>query len=183
MLKLKKGCKTCELVKNNKQLLKRIYNSSHFIPHSEDSLKQIAADYKEFMSYPALLNHVKKHQFVNSEDYKRKMLARTVKRAEVQVIEERFQANNVQDAVINQGMEKLANGEMKVTATHLLKAAKDKFDAQAKTRDQELALAEMVAFFASGEDKQDSVYVQKRKIIDVTDYDPAIPITEDFTSR
>lgn len=181
MLKLKNGCKTCDLVKNNKQLLNRIYNSSYFIPHSTDSLKQIANDHKEFMSYPALLNHVKKHQFINSEDYKRKMLNRTVKKAEVRVIEERYQANNVQDAVINQGMEKLANGELRITATNLLNAAKDKFNAQAKTKDQEIKLAEMVAFFAAGEDRQDGVYEKKREIIDVTDV--TTPFTEDITRR
>jgi hypothetical protein len=66
-------------------------------------------------------------------------------------------------------MEKLEAGQMKLTASHLLKAAKDKSDAQAKIRDQQLALAEMVAF------------ANKTKIIDA--YDPAIPVTENITSR
>lgn len=183
MLKLKNGCKTCLLVKNNKQLLKRIYDSSYFIPHSEDSLRKIAQDYKEYFSYPALINHVKKHQFINATDYKDKMMRQVVKQAETKVIMERFQPNNVQDAVINKGMEKLESGEMNLTATHLLKAAKDKFDAQAKTRDQQLQLAEMVAFFASGEDDQENVHARKREVIDVTDYDPSIPVTEDITTR
>ena len=181
MLKLKNGCKTCALVKNNKQLLERIYKSSHFIPHSEDSLKQIAGEYKDYFSYPALLNHVKKHQFINAMDYKKSMMRRVVKNAEAKVYMEQFQSNHVQDAVINKGMEALENGEMRLTPTHLLKAAKDKFDAQAKTRDQELALAEMVAFFASGEDNPEGkVHANKTKVIDV--YNPAIPVTEDNTN-
>lgn len=181
MLKLKKGCKTCELVKNNKQLLNRIYNSSHFLPHSEDSLKQIAKEYSEFFSYPALLNHVKKHQFINAVDYKDKMLRNAAKKAEAKAVMEMYQANNVQDAVINVGMERLQNGEMKVSATNLLKAAKDKSDAQAKIRDQQLSLAAMVAFFASGEDKQENVKARNRD--NVIDYDPSVPITEDITGR
>ena len=180
MLKLKKGCKTCLLVKNNKH---RIYKSSYFIPHSEDSLKKIAADYSDYFSYPALLNHVKKHQFINATQYKDSMMRRAAKNAEAQVFEERFQANNVQDAVINKGMEQLENGEMKITASHLLKAAKDKSDAQAKIRDQQLALAEMVAFFASGEDVKENVHETNRKVIDIDDYDPSIPITDDITAR
>lgn len=177
MLKLKNGCKTCELVKNNKQLLNRIYKTSHFIPHSEDSLKRVAADYKDYFSYPALLNHVRRHQFINATDFKKSMLHRTVKQAEAKVFTERFESQNVQDAVINKGMEALQNGEMKLTATHLLKAAKDKSDAQAKKRDQQLALAEMVAFFASGEDSPEGkVYANNTKLIDA--YDPAVPVTE-----
>lgn len=181
MLKLKNGCKTCALVKNNKQLLQRIYNCSYFIPHSDDSLKKIANDHKGLVTYAALINHVKRHQFINAGDYKESMLKRVAKNAEAKIFMEQFQANQVQDAVINKGMEKLENGEMKVTTSHLLKAAKDKSDAQAKVRDQQLALAEMVAFFASGENNQEKVYANNTKAID--DYDPAIPVTENIVSR
>jgi hypothetical protein len=180
MLKLKNGCKTCLLVKNNKQLLDRIYRCSYFRPESTDSPKQIARDYADYITYPALLNHIKRHQFINDGDFKKSMLIRAAKNAEAKIFTERFESMQVQDAVINKGMEKLESGEMKVSASHLLKAAKDKSDAQAKMRDQQLALAEMVAFFASGEDNQEKVYANK-KVIDA--YDPSVPVTENITSR
>lgn len=181
MLKLKNGCKTCLLVKNNKQLLDRIYKCSYFRPDSSDSPKSIARDYAEYVTYPALLNHIKHHQFINDSDFRSSMLHRVAKRAEAKIFTERFESLQVQDAVINEGMTRLESGELKVTATHLLKAAKDKSDAQAKIRDQQLALAEMVAFFASGEDNQEKVYANKPKVIDA--YDPAVPVTENITSR
>lgn len=181
MLKLKEGCKTCELVKNNHKLLERIYKTSYFIPSSSDSLKAIARELKGVVSYQGLLNHVKKHQRLNADDFNERMLQDAVKRAEKNAIIERFSTKSVQNAVINAGMEKLENGEMKVTATHLLKAAKDKYDVEAKTRDQSLKLAEMIAFFASGEDRSEKVYKKERVVIDA--YDPSIPVTEDFTRR
>jgi hypothetical protein len=107
------------------------------------------------------------------------MLKMKAKDAEMSIISDRFEAVNVQDAVINRGMEKLENGELKIDANHLLKAAKDKQDAQAKVRDQQLQLAEMVAFFASGEDNLGSEKIDDRRIIELEDYNPAIPITQD----
>lgn len=181
MLKLKNGCKTCDLVKNNKKLLQRIYDCSYFRPESDDSPKAIARDYEGYMTYAALLNHIKRHQFINDSDFRSSMLHRVAKNAEAKIFREKFEAVQVQDAVINAGMDKLESGEMQVTTSHLLKAAKDKSDAQAKIRDQQLALAEMVAFFASGEDNQEKVYANKSKAIDA--YDPAIPVTENITSR
>jgi hypothetical protein len=183
MLKLKPNCKTCQAVKENKKLLSRIYNSSYYIPHSKDSLARIHADViksgEANFSYIALLNHCKKHQHLNAGDYTNKMLKIKAKQAELGIISDRFEAVNVQDAVINMGMEKLENGELKIDANHLLKAAKDKQDAQAKVRDQQLQLAEMVAFFTSGEDNLGSEKIDDRRIIELEDYNPAVPVTQD----
>lgn len=181
MLSYRKNCKVCLAVKKNSKLLNRIYNSSFYIPHSKDTLAQIHKDAISeapgVFTYLGLLNHVKKHQHLNAADYEKKMMAQKVKGIESKIIESRFEAVNAQDAVINMGMDKLEKGEMKITADHLLRAAKDKQDALAKQKDQQLALAEMVAFFASGEDNQGSDRIHDRRIIDLDDYNPAIPIS------
>lgn len=181
MLSYKKNCKICVLVKKDPKLLKRIYDSSYYIPHSKDTLAQIHRDCKQIdpncFSYLSLTNHVKKHQHLNAADYQKKMMIEKVKGIEGKIIESRFEAINTQDAVINIGMEKLEKGEMKITADHLLRAAKDKQDALAKQKDQQLALAEMVAFFASGEDNLGSDRIHDRRIIDLEDYDPSLPIS------
>src|SRR6185437_12053619 len=182
MLAYRKNCKLCNLVKNDSKLLKRIYDSSYFIPHSKDSLRAIWRDCNQLtpgaFSYLALQNHVKKHQHLNAEDYNRKMLLLKSKQAEGKIIADRFEAQNVQDAVMNLGMKKLENGELKITTDHMLRAAKDKQDAQAKVRDQQLQLAEMVAFYTSGEDKYESEKIYDRRSITLEEYDPSVPIAE-----
>lgn len=179
MLVIKNNCKTCKAVKKNPKLLARIYNSSFYISHSKDSLRQIHADCVksgEVFSYVALLNHCKRHQHINANDYQEKMLKIKARGAENQLMEDRFEAQNVQDAVMNAGMDKLQTGELKISADHLLRAARDKQDAQAKQKDQQLALAEMIAFFASGEGNPDSEKIHDRRIIDIDEYDPSIPV-------
>jgi hypothetical protein len=186
MLKLRPNCRVCQEIQKDKKLLTRIYNCSFYIPHSKDSPRKIQADCAQLgvhFTYPALLNHIKKHQHLNASDYSRKMLNIKAKQAELSIFNDRFEAVNAQDAVINVGMEKLENGEMKITADHLLKAAKDKFDGQAKVRDQQLQLAEMVAFYTSGEDKLGNELIDDRRVIKIEDYDPAIPVTQDSDPR
>lgn len=188
MLVLKKNCKACAAVKANPKLLQRIYNSRYYIPHAKESLKQIHEDCKEpdgspMFSYIALLNHCKKHQHINAADYDKKMLAIKARQAEMSIMQDRFESINVQDAVMNVGMEMLEKGTIKIDANHLLRAAKDKFDGQAKIRDQQLQLAEMVAFYTSGEDKLGSSKIDDYRNISIENYDPAIPVTQDSDSR
>ena len=178
MLKYKVNCKICNAIKDNPKLMKRIYDSSYFIPHSKDSLRKIALDCEGQFSYLALLNHVKKHQHLNAEDYNSKMMQYKAKKAEMKIIEDRFEAQHVQDAIINQGMANLEKGVIHVTADNLLRAAKDKQDALAKKRDQQLQLAEMVAFYTSGEDQQKGDRIYDRRKIVIDEYDPAIPVAE-----
>lgn len=187
MLTYRKNCKVCQLIKADPKLMKRIYDSSYYIPHSKDSLTQIWKDCNAVKPgsfvYLTLLNHVKKHQHLNAHDYDQKMMKLKAKQAEDKIITAKYEAINVQDAVINVAMEKLENGELKVDVRDLLRAARDKQDAQAKVRDQQLQLAEMVAFFASGEDKVKGDRIHDRRVIALEEYDPSVPIAYDSDSR
>ena len=81
-------------------------------------------------------------------------------------------------------MEKLQSGELTMRTADLLKAAKDKSDHEMKVKDQQLAMAEMMWFFASGENNESRSY--DRRIIEgkaVTDFDPTEESTGDSDSR
>lgn len=157
MLKPNKLCNVCTAAEANPKLLKDIYNSKFFTKGSSVSLKDIYEDYQAVngaqFSYQALLNHCKKHQFMSEKDFNSRHLRQIANDAERQILKHNIEAAQVWDQVIGAGTEKLANGEMIIKAGDLLKAAKDKSDFELKTKDQEMAFAEMMYFFASGENQ------------------------------
>lgn len=174
MLKLNKLCKVCDEVKENTSLLNRIYNSKYYLKSSKESLTHIQEEYADVFSYRSLLNHVKKHQFMSEGDFKDRHLRKIAKDAEKKILKRQIESKEVWDEVINQGMEKLQSGELTMRTGDLLKAAKDKSDHEMKVKDQQLAMAEMMWFFASGENNESRSY--DRRIVEgkaVTDFDPA----------
>lgn len=180
MLKLNKLCKVCDEVKENTSLLNRIYNSKYYLKSSKESLLQIQEEYADVFSYRSLLNHVKKHQFMSEGDFKDRHLRKIAKDAEKKILKRQIESKEVWDEVINQGMEKLQSGELTMRTADLLKAAKDKSDHEMKVKDQQLAMAEMMWFFASGENNESRSY--DRRIIEgktVTDFDPTEVSTGD----
>lgn len=184
MLKLNKLCKVCDEVKENTALLNRIYNTKFYIKSSKESLNQLHEEYADVFSYRSLLNHVKKHQFMSEGDYKDRHLRKIAKDAEKKILKRQIESKEVWDEVINQGMEKLQSGELTMRTADLLKAAKDKSDHEMKVKDQQLAMAEMMWFFASGENNESRSY--DRRIIEgkaVTDFDPAEESTGDSNQR
>lgn len=174
MLKLNKLCKVCDEVKENTSLLNRIYNSKYYLKSSKESLLQIHEEYAEVFSYRSLLNHVKKHQFMSEGDFKDRHLRKIAADAEKKILKRQIESKEVWDEVISQGMERLQSGELQMRTGDLLKAAKDKSDYEMKVKDQQLAMAEMMWFFASGENNESRSY--DRRIVEgktVTDFDPS----------
>lgn len=157
MLKPHKLCVVCKQIEKNPKLLTDIYNSSFFMKGSSVSLKDIYEDYQQVhgaqFSYSALRNHVKKHQFMSEKDFNNRHLRQIASQAEKQMLKKKIESVEVWDKVINQGVEMLENGELNMKTADLLKAAKDKSDFELKTKDQEMAFAEMMYFFASGENQ------------------------------
>lgn len=168
MLKFHPLCKVCHEIKDNKnkKLLNDIYNSSYFLKGSKTSLRQLAFDYQQFFTYDNLRNHVKKHQFMSEKDFNNRHLREISKKAERQILQKKLDSVEVWNDVIETGMNRLQNGEMVVKTGDLLKAAKDKSDFQLKKQDQELKLAEMVFFFASGENDSNLTRAYDRRIIE-----------------
>lgn len=158
MLVVEKRCKVCKTVTKNKPLLKRIYESKWFIPHSKDSMFDIAEDYKGAFTYESLLNHVKKHQFIDSQDYQEKMLAFADKKAELGATRKAVRAVDAVQSIIEIGNKKLEDGEISVDTNQLLRASQIKMTHESKQKDQELATIEMVAHFLSGAPNDERIY-------------------------
>jgi len=158
MIKYKKNCSVCKAVKENKRVLERIYNSSWYVPSSQDSLRKISRDHEDLFSYEALRNHVKKHQFLSQDDYTEKELNNISKAATGEILRRQASRDDVWNEIMSQGLEKLQSGEIKLNAGHLLKATKDKSDFEMKQKDHQLAMMEMIAHFASGENTESKHY-------------------------
>lgn len=180
MLKINKLCKVCVAVKESPKLLDDIFATTAYIKSSKVSLAQLHKDYANKFSYRALMNHVKHHQFLSDEDFKERHLRDIAKKAERQVLKRQIESSQVWDEVITQGMEKLQTGELSMKTADLLKAAKDKSDFELKTKDQELAFAEMMYFFASGENQSNLRKPYDRRFVEgetVENNHPSSPIT------
>ena len=84
-----------------------------------------------------------------------KELQRIAKRAEQKAVikesRDMQDAETVWDEVISAAREGIKNGDIKLNANHLLKAAKDKTDYNIKKTGQKMQMMEMIAHFASGE--------------------------------
>jgi hypothetical protein len=189
MIKYKPNCAVCKELKKNRKLLNRIYASSHYVKHSDDSLLRIAGDCKGIFSYESLKNHVKKHQFLNARDYTEKTMRHIANRAEQQVVAKNLESvlpTAVWDRFIEKGMEELEAGVMDLKAADLLKAAKDKSDYQFKKSDQQLQVMATIAHFASGENTQNErIYdtrTNTRQVIDADTGQPAADI-DSWTSQ
>lgn len=158
MLVFQKRCKICHLVRKNKPLLERIYNSSYFVPHGRESLRMIAMD--TGITYNSLKIHVNRHQFIDSTQYTEKMLEQADKDAEKKAVKRAVRAVDAVQTVIDKGMERLENGDITVDTNQLIRASQVKIAQEGKQKDQELATIEMVAHFLSGEGASDRVFVE-----------------------
>lgn len=130
--------------------MKRIYGSRVYIRGGEP-LQTIWEDYADKFSLQSLRNHTKKHQFIDGKDFNKRHLENIAKKAEQNIIKKQIESKDVWDRVIEEGMLRLETGEISMKTADLLKAAKDKSDYDFKKKDQEMAMAEMIYFFASGE--------------------------------
>jgi hypothetical protein len=184
MLKPHKLCKVCQECQKNPKLLKDIYNSTAFLKTSSLTLLQIHKEYTQVhgnkFAYPALRGHVKKHQFMSEADYTNRHLRQIATNAEKSVLKQKLDSMQVWDKVIDEGMDRLNNGELVMKTSDLLKAAKDKSDYELKTKDQQLAMMEMVMYFASGENNESDKYDRRNvEAKTVQNIHPASEFTED----
>lgn len=161
MLVQKNTCAVCKAVKLNKPLLQRIYESKYFVPHSVDTLRKIAADYIGVFGLSSLQNHVKKHQFINSKDYEEKMLELADTNAQRGAVRQAVKGVEAIQKVISIGEAQITE-DTKITVNEVLRASQIQMTAEAKQKDQQLAMMDMVAHFLSGESAQDNprVYVE-----------------------
>lgn len=184
MIKYHKLCKVCAAIKDDKRLVQDIFNTKFYLKTTGLSLQKLQEQHTDKFSYPTLLNHVKKHQFMSEVDYTKRHLNTISKQAEQSIIRRAIESKEVFDEVIGKSMEKLQAGEMELNANHLLRAAELKKNFQLKEQDQQLAMMEMVYHFTSGENTESRAY--DRRIVEgqaVEAYDPAAELTDDTSRR
>lgn len=160
MIVVNKQCKICTVIKRDKRLLNRLYNSNYYIPHGTEGLIAIHADYSGEFSLPALKNHARKHQFINSSTYNAEMLKRVDKQAEQRIVRQAIKAKDAIQTVIDKGYDRLDNQEITVDTNQLIRASQIKMQDEAKEKDHQLQMVEMIAHFASASDKGERIYVE-----------------------
>lgn len=173
-------CDVCKLSLKKKDLHQRILNSRKFFPSNKqaETIQAIADSYK--IGYISLIRHIKNHVAINPEEVLEAEMQRLANRADAQNKLEAMPTysagpvpTDVWNDVIEKAKEGLEDGTIKLTANHLLKAAKDKSDFEIKKKNQDMAIQEMMWHFASGEALGATKY--DRRIIEGgtgEDYDP-----------
>lgn len=169
-IKTKVNCKVCQTIlaqpkKWEGRLAKRIYGSRYYMPSSDYTLMDIAREYQDKFGYESLLNHCKKHQFLTEKDYNERHLRQIAAEAEKKIIKETAKtavtSQQVWQKILDKGMAELEEGNMRLSPTHLLAAARDKSNWEIKHAGQQMALMDMVFGFASGERLPEGVKEEK----------------------
>jgi hypothetical protein len=156
MIKTHKLCAVCNTIlsqpkKWEGRLAKRIYGSRYYMPSSDYTLAVVAREYKDKFSYESLLNHAKKHQALSEVDFNDRQLRQKTNEVQKKMMQRAITSQEVWEKVIDKGMDGLENGSIKLSATHLLAAARDKSNFDIRFAGQQMALMDMVAAYASGE--------------------------------
>lgn len=170
MLAINKKCKICQTVKANKPLLKRLYDSSFYVPGSKDTPLEISRD--TGMHYRGLLNHLKKHQFIDSADYQEAMLKTADKQAQTMAIQKAVKGQAAVQSIIDIGAQKLADGEITVNTDQLIRASQIQIASDEKKKDQDL-MAVSLAYFMSGESKNERIHKDHEPNLIEADTSPA----------
>lgn len=160
MIKNKVNCKVCQTLMaqpkgKEGRLAERIYNSRYYLPSSEYNLADIAREYADKFGYESLLNHCKKHQFLNEKQYASRHLRQVAAESEKTIIKEAAKqavtSTQVWQKVMDKGMEDLEEGRMRLTPANMLAAARDKSNYDVKYARQQIQVMDMIFGFASGE--------------------------------
>lgn len=153
MLKPDKRCHVCAVIKTDKKLMQRIYDSKQFVKGGE-SLRAISRDYLGVFEYQSLYNHSKTHQGLSEEDLADKRLAKEARKMEVAQIREAVKHHEMRDELLHVGMEGVREGEIKLNGNNVVQLLKQKADMESKEKDRELDMAKMIQAFASGAQTQ-----------------------------
>lgn len=187
MLKPNPNCKVCKAIDKHPTLTKEIYSTTWFVKTSRRTISDVQRKYQAEFTYESIARHVHNgHQTLTPQQIRTKNTKALAERKDKVTKAEKTKATVVWDSVIGEGMRKLQEGEMELKVADLLKATKDKSDYEFKVKDQELQMAEMVAYFASGEgDIKESSKYDRRFVEGETaeDYDPTTEPTSDSDRR
>lgn len=153
MIDYKSNCAVCKHIKKHKKLADDIYKTTAYDKSSKVSLASLHKIYQDHFSYDSLKNHVKKHQGLSADDLSQRHLNNIVKKAEKELVKKQIEAKDVWETILDLGHEQIKDGSIRLKASDVTRAAKDKSDHDLKVKDQEIAMIEMIYHFASGENE------------------------------
>lgn len=183
MIRNEPNCKVCQTILKKPALVQEIYNTTYFTRTARRKISEVQRKYSEEFSYESITRHLKNgHQTLSAQQIKDRNMKDIAKKSSDRIVKktENIKAGVVWDSVIGEGMRRLTEGEMEMKVSDLLKATKDKSDYELKVKDQELAMAEMVAYFASGEGDVNESRKYDARIIEgqtAEYFDPAAELT------
>lgn len=145
-------CKVCIAIQadGGQSLLKRIYRSRAFDPRGE-SLNQIARENEDTFSYLSLLRHAQRHQALDRKQLAQRRIASLSREIENEKIKQHYSHNDLRELVIDKGFKDIESGDVKLTATSIMTAAKQASDIEEKSKDRQIEVLKMIGAFASGE--------------------------------
>lgn len=151
-LRVDKRCKVCNLLKTDKRLLRRLYNSRAYKEGGEN-LKDIARDpqYAGKFSYDGLWNHCDKHQGLTGEDLENHRVNKLARKIEAQQLREVISHNDARQELVDIGLKEIREGSVKMNASTVASLLKQQSDIEEKSKDRQLEVLKMVQQFQSGE--------------------------------
>lgn len=189
MVKPNPNCKVCKTIEKKPSLKNEIYNCTWFVRTSRVKPSELQRRYQDSFTYESLQRHLHNgHQALTETQIRNKntkSISKT-RQKQIQGRADNVNANEVWNQVIQEGMNRLNAGELEMKVSDLLKATKDKSDFEFKVKDQELAMAEMVAYFASGEGDTRERKKYDARIIEgesSESFDASTEFTEDSSRR
>lgn len=145
-------CNVCKYIQGTggQKLLKRIYKSRAFDPRGE-SLHVIAREHEGDFGYLSLLNHTRKHQALTDKQLANRRIESLSREIENEKIRMNYSHSQLRELVIDKGYEDIKNGDVKLTATSIMTAAKQASDIEEKNKDRQIEVLKMIGAFSSGE--------------------------------
>lgn len=136
------GCQVCQYMKKNQDFRYRIMQSTYFNPQGSENLMGVVHAFGDPFKSSIMYAHMKRHQpkdLVKAaklfDENGNAEVVNTVRMLETPTRAETAHEMGLDD-FIQLGRDKLARGEMSITATTYLTAIKVKMDNEAKTKDR-----------------------------------------------
>lgn len=148
----KVGCKVCAQIREENPLHMteaRLFRLVQDYQTKKTTLTAISGAYPNLL-YQSIRNHGLKHQNPSDRALAKSAKSEVLKETRERQLTEMRHQNELLQTVINQVMDKLDDGDLKMTVRDGLMAAKIKSDVELKQTDQRLELEKMVQHFASG---------------------------------
>lgn len=152
-----KNCSVCQFMKKNKEFRYRCMKSTYFDPDGHETLSEINASFGSPFKVTAIYQHMKRHQFKDLILAPKGGLIDTVESTLEMLdapIESKANHEIGLDDFIQEARNKLARGELQISATTFLQAIKIKMENEKGNKDRKFEA--LKTLFAGAAPKKDT---------------------------